>query len=148
MFEYSSIPFSDIANTHIGFILMCVFALIYFLISVDSFEEGSFIEIALGLIVSGMLILTGYNSFSIDNSAQCSKYQETIVAEFVGFSPEVYKQRSGKSDVTHHKIYLHYRYGNDNILTETSSTAAPKYATFYRINVREHPSCIGGHNGK
>lgn len=141
MFEYSTIPFSDVANTHNGFILMCVFAIIYFAICIDSFYQ-SFIELSLSIIVLGMLISTGYNSFSVDNSAQCSRYQETIVAEFVGFSPEVYKQRSGKSDVTHHKIYAHYMYGNDNIITETSSTTAPKYATFYRINTKNHPNCI------
>ena len=141
MFEYSIIPFLDVQNTHIGFILMCVFSLIYFSIAVSAYE-GSFIENTLASLVVGILIMSGYISFTKDNSAQCAKYQETVVAEFLGFAPEVYKQRSGKTDVTHHRMYVQYRFENDNIVTETPSTTAPKYATFYRINVREHPSCI------
>jgi len=138
MFEYSIIPFSFVPDAHIGFWLVVAMCIVIFSIIGHHIKE-----VSIGILC--ILAYTGYKSFSTDASTDCAKYQERVVAEFVGFAPEVYKERQGKRDVVQHKVYAQYRYGVDNIITELNSNSAPKFAYFYRINRNLYPRCVKSH---
>lgn len=56
-----------------------------------------------------------------------------VEAEFVGFQPEGYREKSGKSMVDRHYMYVVYRVnGNDVILQGQSGVEYPKTAILYK----------------
>jgi len=138
MFEYSVSSFLPITDINIGFWLtLGALAIIFSMM--DDNEDHT--RAAVAIIAVIILSIVGYYSFTTDTSIDCSKYQERVVAEFVGFAPEVYRERQGKHDVTKHKIYAQYRYGSENIITEITNSSAPKFAYFYRIDTQRYPRC-------
>lgn len=138
MFEYSVSSFLPITDINIGFWIALSASVI--IISAMAGAENR-TRAAVAIIAVIILSIVGYYSFTTDTSIDCSKYQERIVAEFVGFAPEVYRERQGKHDVTKHKIYAQYRYGSENIITEITNSSAPKFAYFYRIDTQRYPRC-------
>lgn len=138
MFEYSVSSFLPITDINIGFWL--TLGATVMITSVTAGAEN-LTRAAVAVIAVIILSIVGYYSFTTDTSIDCSKYQERVVAEFVGFAPEVYRERQGKHDVTKHKIYAQYRYGSENIITEITNSSAPKFAYFYRIDTQRYPRC-------
>ena len=56
-----------------------------------------------------------------------------VTAEFIGFQPEGYREKSGKSMVDRHYMYVVYRVnGNDVILQGQSGVEYPKTAILYK----------------
>lgn len=150
MFEYSINSYQLVANSHLGFAIsiLCLFGYFFFILDfVVDCVQLLIKDLMYSIIISSIIpilivVYIGVMSYKIDDSFDCSIIQEPIVAEFVSFLPEVYKERRGKQDVTSHKMYAQYRYKNDTFVFETSSTSSmPQYAQFYRVDVRQYPKC-------
>jgi len=73
------------------------------------------------------------------NLADWTAYEKTytnekVVAEFVGFQPEGYNEKSGKSRADHHYMYVIYKVPGDKLVIMQSSSGLdyPKHAILYK----------------
>ena len=58
---------------------------------------------------------------------------EPVIAEFAGYAPEGYREKSGKSYVDHHYVYVIYKVnGNPVLLQGIAGVEYPKTAILYK----------------
>ena len=127
---YTFAPLADIPVTHGGFQFICfmiVIVLLFMIINgMSGFLETFFVCTVIAVVAYGV-------SFHwIDQGTQT--FANTVVhAEFAGYQPEGYNERSGKSRADRHYMYVIYKVnGNPIVLNGSVGVAYPQTAILYK----------------
>ena len=127
---YTFAPLADIPVGHGGFQFICfmvALAIIFALLN----GMGGFLET---FFVCTVITAAAYGvSYHwIDQSTQT--FANTVVhGEFVGYQPEGYNERSGKSRADHHYMYVVYKVnGNPIVFNSSVGIEYPQTAILYK----------------
>lgn len=130
---YTFQPLVDnLANSHIGFyimfaILASIAAVIISLWNDRNFETGTM------LIWIAILAGIGYISYKESYRPEKVYANTPVTATFVGFQPEGYNEKSGKSRADHHYMYVVYDINGERIILQASEGRTyPKTVTMYK----------------
>jgi hypothetical protein len=127
---YTFHPLADIPVDHVGMFMVCLvtaFVLIYCLLSEP---EVFFFWFFCATILVGISYGVSYHWTS--QEPQTFK-NETVTAEFAGYQPEGYREKSGKSMVDRHYMYVVYTVnGNPVILQAQTGQVYPKTVVLYK----------------
>jgi hypothetical protein len=127
---YTFNPLADIPVDHAGMFIigmLCVFVLLVVLFNEP---ELFFFYFFCASIVCGIAYGVSYHW---TNQEPKTFKNEKVTAELVGFQPEGYREKSGKSMVDCHYMYVVYRVnGNEVILQATQGVEYPKTAILYK----------------
>lgn len=127
---YTFNPLADIPASHTGFglivALCCFIAVIILMNEGELFFQWFFVA----TVICG--IAYGVSYHWTDQTPQTFK-NEKVTAQLVGFQPEGYREKSGKSMVDKHYMYIVYRVnGNDVIMQAQPGVEYPKTAILYK----------------
>lgn len=127
---YSFNPIPDVPVDHAGLFIVGMACFMWLAIVLMNEPAGFFANFFLVFIVMAI----GYGvSFHWTNQEPKTFANVKVTAEFIGFQPEGYREKSGKSMVDRHYMYVVYRVnGNDIILQGQSGTEYPKTAILYK----------------
>jgi hypothetical protein len=132
---YTMQPLAPIVADHKGFVIVCVFMLGIFLMSVYSNctgeEKWNLYKVFLILSIPvGIAYMVSYEWTNQDTLY----YKNTKVeGTFVGFVAEGSREKSGKNYVDRHYTYVEYEIGNDRVLFQSCSGCTyPKVAVLYK----------------
>lgn len=132
---YSFQPVADTSDLHVGFYLMCFIAGLVITCVLTFWKEGEIDNISLGfwtVLLSLLLIYSHHESYTDRHPLN-----EKLIGEFVGFHSEVRTERSGKSTVENHYVYVIYRVEGSNVLFRAApGLTFPPRAVVYKN--REH----------
>jgi amino acid permease len=128
-------PLAPIVAEHKGFVIICVFMLIVFLMSVyanfTGDEEWNLYKVFMLLMIPvGIAYMVSY-----EWTDQSTKYYKNtqVTGTLVGFVAEGSRERSGKSYVDRHYTYVEYEIGNDRVLFQSCGGCTyPKVAVLYK----------------
>jgi len=127
---YTFAPLAAIPVTHGGFEFIC-FMLVIVLLFVIINGMGGFLET---FFVCTVIAVAAYGvSFHwIDQGTQT--FANTVVhAEFAGYAPEGYREKSGKSMVDRHYVYVVYKVnGNPVLMQGSAGIEYPQTAILYK----------------
>lgn len=127
---YSFSPIADIPVDHTGFgfvVLVCVFIAVYTLL-----DEA---ELFFPWFFVGTVICTFayFVSYSWTDQTVKTFPNTKVTAEFVGYETEGYREKSGKSYVDRHLVYVIYSVNGNNVLMPAQTgTEYPKFVTLYK----------------
>ena len=127
---YTFQPLADIPADHTGFVLICVIAAIILVLVLVN-DMNSFID---SLFVATITIGIAYGvSYHFTDQSVKTFANEQVTAEFAGYAPEGYREKSGKSHVDRHFVYVVYTI-NDNpvLLRAEAGREYPKLAILYK----------------
>lgn len=127
---YTFNPVADIPVDHTGFGL--IVALCIFIACIVLMNEGElfFQWFFVATVISG--IAYGVSYHWTDQTPKTFK-NEKVTAQLVGFQPEGYREKSGKSMVDKHYMYVVYRVnGNEVIMQAQQGIEYPKTAILYK----------------
>ncbi len=127
---YTFNPLADIPVDHAGFgiivALCCFIAVIIVMNEPELFFQWFFV----GTVVC---VIAYFVSYSWTDQTPKTFKNEKVTAELVGFQPEGYREKSGKSMVDRHYMYVVYRVnGNEVILQAQPGVEYPKTAILYK----------------
>ena len=127
---YTFAPLADIPISHGGFQVICAIALILiFVVLLNDANDffGTF-------FVCSMVTLAAYGvSFHWSDQTTKTFANTQVTAEFAGYQPEGYNERSGKSRADYHYMYVVYKVnGNPVIMRGSTGIEYPKTAVLYR----------------
>jgi hypothetical protein len=128
---YSFQPVVDTSDIHTGFyILTTICVLLWAFIAVLWKED----EIEWYSMIVWTVILGGVIAMAYNNSyTPRHPLNEKLVGNFVGFQTEGYSERSGKSRVDRHYVYVIYEVNGYNVLFQASTGMTyPKQVIVYR----------------
>ena len=127
---YSFHPLASIPVEHFGFGLLCFMCVCWLIIAFFNEPETFFFLFFVATIVCGI----GYGvSYHWTNQEPKTFVNTPVVGEFVGYQPEGYNERSGKSRAGHHYMYVVYSVnGNLVILNAQAGAEYPKQAQLYK----------------
>jgi hypothetical protein len=128
-------PLAPIVADHKGFVIVCVFMSIVFLMAIyanfTGDEEYKLFNVLLILLIP---VAIAY-MVSYEWTNQDTKYYKNtkVNGTFVGFVAEGSRERSGKSYVDKHYTYVEYEIGNDRVLFQSCGGCTyPKVAVLYK----------------
>jgi len=132
---YTMQPLAPIVVEHKGFVIVCVFMLVVFLMAaysnITGEEEYKLFNVFLILLIPvGIAYMVSY-----EWTDQSTKYYKNtqVTGTLVGFVAEGSRERSGKSYVDKHYTYVEYEIGNDRVLFQSCSGCTyPKVAVLYK----------------
>lgn len=132
---YTMQPLAPIVVEHKGFVIICVFMLVVFLMAaysnITGDEEWNLYKVFMLLMIPvGIAYMVSY-----EWTDQSTKYYKNTKVEgtLVGFVAEGSRERSGKSYVDKHYTYVEYEIGNDRVLFQSCSGCTyPKVAVLYK----------------
>lgn len=127
---YTFAPLADIPVSHGGFQVICAISLILiFVVLLNDANDffGTF-------FVCSMVTLAAYGvSFHWSDQTTKTFANTQVTAEFAGYQPEGYNERSGKSRADYHYMYVVYKVnGNPVIMRGSTGIEYPKTAVLYR----------------
>jgi hypothetical protein len=81
-----------------------------------------------------IIMAIGYGvSFHWTNQEPKTFKNEKVTAELVGFQPEGYREKSGKSMVDRHYMYVVYRVGSEQVILQAQTGVVyPQTAILYK----------------
>ena len=128
MYTFNPIP--DVPVVHGGLFIVGMACFMWLVITLMNCPEDFFVNFFVVFIVMAI----GYGvSFHWTDQTPKTYANVKVTAEFVGFQPEGYREKSGKSMVDRHYMYVVYRVnGNDIILQGQSGVEYPKTAILYK----------------
>jgi hypothetical protein len=127
---YSFNPIASIPASHDGFYIITTFCIICLVLVLFNEPETFFVYFFLACIPFSIAYGVSYHWTNQEPKVFANT---KVTAEFVGFQPEGYREKSGKSMVDKHYMYVVYRVnGNDVILQAQSGTEYPKTAILYK----------------
>jgi hypothetical protein len=127
---YSFNPIADIPVDHAGLFIVCMVTVFWLVIVLMNEPETFFFWFFCATIVVGIAYGVSYHW---TNQEPKTFKNEKVTAELVGFQPEGYREKSGKSMVDRHYMYVVYRVnGNDVILQAQQGVEYPKTAILYK----------------
>lgn len=127
---YTFNPLATIPVSHEGFgiiVALCIFIAVIVLFN----EPGLFFQwFFVATVISGIAYFVSY---SWTDQTPKTFANVKVQAELVGFQPEGYREKSGKSMVDRHYMYVVYRVnGNEVILQAQPGVEYPKTAILYK----------------
>jgi hypothetical protein len=127
---YTFQPLADIPVTHGGFEFIC-FLIAIAMIVVLLNDAGAFLET---FFVCTVIAVVSYGvSFHWIDQATQTFANTQVQAKFVGYQPEGYREKSGKSMVDRHYMYVVYMVnGNPVILQGQVGIEYPTTAILYK----------------
>jgi hypothetical protein len=128
MYTFSPIP--AVPVEHVGLFLICMISAFTLIIVLMNEPDVFFFYFFCATIACGIAYGVSYHWTSQEPKVFANT---KVTAEFVGFQPEGYREKSGKSMVDRHYMYVVYRVnGNDVILQGQSGVEYPKTAILYK----------------
>ena len=127
---YTFNPVADVAVDHTGFFIVCFIAIcMLFMVAVNGIDSffGAF-------FFATITVGTAYAvSYHFTDQTPKTFVNETVTAEFAGYAPEGYREKSGKHMVDRHFVYVIYTVNGDPILLQAEAGIVyPKTATLYK----------------
>lgn len=127
---YSFQPLADIPVDHAGLFIICMGCFMWLAIVLMNDAEEFFVNFFFVVIV--VAIAYGVSFHWTDQTPKTFK-NEQVVGELVGFQPEGYKEKSGKSYVDRHYMYIVYSVnGQQVILQAQTGKTYPERVTLYK----------------
>jgi hypothetical protein len=127
---YTFNPLASIPVDHTGFFLVCFISVVILCICLMTEPESFFFWF---FCVTVLTVGAYFVSYSWTDQTPKTFKNEKVTGEFVGFQPEGYREKSGKSMVDRHYMYVVYRVnGNDVILQAKQGVEYPKTAILYK----------------
>ena len=117
---YSFAPLAPITADHVGFVLLCFLFIMCFIAGLFALCNGDGPGLLLFTTIPGMIIMIVAYLVSFQWTDQTVKtYENTPVqAQFLGFETEGYRERSGKSMVDRHVIWVQFSVNGDHVLVQ------------------------------
>ena len=127
---YTFHPLADVPADHSGFWIIAIILGVLLIISIFNDLEAFFRLFFVFSVVMGITYMVSYRW--TDQTTTVYK-NEPVHATFAGYAPEGYREKSGKSHVDRHFVYVIYEVNGDPVLlrAETGVTY-PKIATLYK----------------
>ena len=127
---YSFQPLADIPVDHGGLFIVGMVCATWLVMVLFNEPESFFVYFFVVAVIMGI----GYGvSFHWTNQTPKTFANVKVHAELVGFQPEGYREKSGKSYVDRHYMYVVYRVnGNEVILQAQQGVEYPKTAVLYK----------------
>ena len=127
---YTFQPLADIPVDHAGLFIICMGCFMWLAIVLMNDAEEFFVNFFFVVIV--VAIAYGVSFHWTDQTPKTFK-NEQVVGELVGFQPEGYKEKSGKSYVDRHYMYVVYSVnGQQVILQAQTGQTYPERVTLYK----------------
>ncbi len=127
---YTFNPLASIPVDHTGFGLILGFCVILLIICLMNEPESFFVLFFLACFPVGIAYGVSYHWTSQEPKVFANT---KVTAEFVGYQPEGYREKSGKSYVDKHFVYVVYSVnGNHVLLQGQSGVEYPKTAILYK----------------
>ena len=127
---YSFNPIPAIQPDHTGFFIVCFFCLVLLAVCLINEPESFFRWFFVVTIIAGFSYCVSY----IWTNQEVKTYANVQVkAELVGFQPEGYNERSGKTRADRHYMYVVYSVNGEKvILKATEGITYPQTAILYK----------------
>lgn len=127
---YSFNALADVPVSHEGFWLIVALCVFILLVTLWQEAESFFVMFFVAVVVCGIAYGVSYHWTSQEGKTSVN---EKVVAKFVGYQPEGYNERSGKSRVDRHYMYVVYEVdGGMVVLKAEEGVAYPKETTLYK----------------
>ena len=127
---YTFSPLAAIPVDHTGFGLILGFCVICLIMCLFNEPEAFFVWFFIACFPVG--IAYGVSYHWTNQEAKTFK-NERVTAEWVGYQPEGYREKSGKSYVDRHFVYVVYSVnGNHVLLQGQAGVEYPKTAILYK----------------
>jgi hypothetical protein len=128
---YTFSPLATIPASHDGFAIACF--LTVFILAIIWMNEG-IVSVIMSLIPTALILLTIYCiSYVWTDQTPKTFANQQVIGELVGFQPEGYREKSGKTMVDKHYMYVVYKVnGEQIILNATTGVTYPERVTLYK----------------
>lgn len=127
---YTFHPLATIPVDHTGFgiiVALCIFITIIVLMNEPELFFHWF------FVATIVCVIAYFVSYSWTDQTPKTFKNEKVTAELVGFQPEGYREKSGKSMVDKHYMYIVYRVnGEQVILQATTGQVYPQSVVLYK----------------
>jgi hypothetical protein len=127
---YSFFPAAAIPADHTGFWLVVIAcAFVTFLVLVNDAE----LFFRWFFVATIICTIAYFVSYSWTDQTAKTFPNTKVTAEFVGYETEGYRERSGKTHVDRHLVYVIYSVNGNNVLLPANvGTEYPKFVTLYK----------------
>ena len=127
---YTFNPIASIPVDHTGFFLVCFICAVILVVCLMNEPESFFVWFFIVCFPIGIAYGVSYHWTNQDTKVFANT---KVTAELVGFQPEGYNERSGKSRVDRHYMYVVYSVkGEKVILRATEGVTYPQTAILYK----------------
>jgi hypothetical protein len=127
---YSFQPLADVPVDHAGLFIIGMGCFMWLAVCLFNSPEDFFVNFFFVVIV--MAITYGV-SYHWTNQDPKTFKNEKVTAELVGFQPEGYREKSGKSMVDKHYMYIVYRVGGEQVILQaTTGQVYPQTVILYK----------------
>jgi hypothetical protein len=127
---YSFYPTADIPVDHAGLFIVCMVTAFWLVIVLMNEPDEFFVWFFVATIVVAIAYGVSYHWTS--QEPQTFK-NEKVTAELVGFQPEGYREKSGKSMVDKHYMYIVYRVNGEQVILQAQTGKVyPQFVTLYK----------------
>ena len=127
---YTFNPLATIPVSHDGFFIIATFCFVCLVLVLFNEPEAFFVYFFIACIPFSIAYGVSYHW---TNQEAKTFVNEKVTAEFVGYQPEGYREKSGKSYVDKHFVYVVYSVnGNQILLQGQSGQEYPKTAILYK----------------
>ena len=115
---YTFNPVADIPVDHAGLFIVCMVCVFWLVVVLMNDAEEFFVN----FFFVAIIVAIGYGfSYHWTNQEPQTFVNEKVTAELVGFQPEGYREKSGKSMVDKHYMYVVYRVGNEQVILQAQT---------------------------
>lgn len=115
---YTFSPLADIPVDHAGLFIVCMVTAFWLVIVLMNDPDEFFVW----FFVSTIVVAIAYGaSYHWTNQEPQTFKNEKVTAELVGFQPEGYREKSGKSMVDKHYMYIVYRVGGEQVILQAQT---------------------------
>jgi hypothetical protein len=129
---YSFTPTATIPASHEGFVFICIICVALFLVAIIT-EDLNWARVFFVIFLIPTMGIAYGVSYHWTSQEPTVFKNEQVVGEFVGFQPEGYREKSGKSMVDRHYMYVVYRVNGENIILQSSTGKTyPERVTLYK----------------
>ena len=128
MYTFNALP--EIPVSHDGFYIIATFCFICLVMVLFNEPETFFVWFFIACIPFGIAYGVSYHW---TNQTSKTFVNEKVTGEFVSFQPEGYREKSGKSYVDRHYMYVVYNVNGNNVILEgKSGQEYPKTVVLYK----------------
>jgi hypothetical protein len=127
---YSFAPLAAVPVDHVGFIISVFMIVLILIVTVFTEPEEFFIRFFFGAVV----VVSAYGiSYHVCDQRTQTFVNTPVTAVFSAYAPEGYREKSGKSYVDRHYVYVVYTVNGNPVLLQAQEGAEyPKTVTLYK----------------
>jgi hypothetical protein len=131
---YTFNPLASIPVDHVGFVIITSFCLAALILVLLNEPESFLVSFFVSFFILCFPVSIAYGvSYHWTNQAPETFANVQVTAEFAGYAPEGYREKSGKSYVDRHYVYVVYKVnGNPVLLQGAAGVEYPKTAILYK----------------